>query len=203
MMPICEGNTEKEKWDTSINIPITDCERLGTYTQNKKRIVRVTFLFMKHKSCLLSRRSNLPRGIYVDEAYSDAVKYRRSVLRPILKLALKHEDYKGKCKLVQDQLILRGTKYNIDTLHTLPETLSPYKAAQHTTTECLIFHGQHTPLSNFHPSKFNIENQSFTSAEQYIQYKKATHFNDHRTATKILQCQHAHEAKTLSRNIEN
>ena len=55
MMPICKGNTEKEKWDTSINIPITDCERLGTYTRNKKRIVRVTFLFMKHKSCLLSR----------------------------------------------------------------------------------------------------------------------------------------------------
>ena len=54
MMAICEGNTGKERWDTSMNIPITDCERLGNYTRNKRRIVRVTFLFMKHKSCLLS-----------------------------------------------------------------------------------------------------------------------------------------------------
>ena len=203
MMSICKGNTEKEKWDTSINIPIMDCERLGTYTQYKKRIVRVTFLFMKHKSCLLSRRSNLPRGIYVEEAYTDVIKYRRSILRPILKLALKHDDYKGKCKLVQDQLILHGTKYNIKTLDKLPEILAPYKAAQHTTTECLVFHGQHTPLSNFHPSTFNIEKHKFNSAEHYIQYKKAIHFNDHKTATKILQCKHAHEAKTLSHNIEN
>ena len=36
MMSICEGNTEKEKWDTSINIPIMDCERLGTYTSKQK-----------------------------------------------------------------------------------------------------------------------------------------------------------------------
>ena len=39
MMSVCEGNTEKGRWDTSMNIPITDCERLGHYTRNKKRVV--------------------------------------------------------------------------------------------------------------------------------------------------------------------
>ena len=39
MMSVCKGNTEKERWNTSMNIPITDCERLGNYTRNKKRMV--------------------------------------------------------------------------------------------------------------------------------------------------------------------
>ena len=37
MMPICDGRTDEAKWDTSINIPITDCQRLGAYTKNKKK----------------------------------------------------------------------------------------------------------------------------------------------------------------------
>ena len=59
------------------------------------------------------------------------------------------------------------------------------------------------PLSNFHPSTFIIEKQKFNGTEHYVQYKKACYFNDHKTAAKILQCKHAHEAKTLSCNIEN
>ena len=31
MMPTCEGITEEAKWDTSINIPLTNCEQLGLY----------------------------------------------------------------------------------------------------------------------------------------------------------------------------
>ena len=186
-----------------MSIPITGCERLDHYTRNKKRVVRVMFLFMKHKTCLLSWQSNLPSGIYVEEAYSEAVKHQRSILRPILKLALKKEGYKGKCKLDQDQLILKGIKYNVETLDKLPEELATHKATQHTSTECLVFHGQHMPLSNFHLSSFIIENQKFASAEHYVQYKKACHFNDYKMANKILQCKHAHEAKTLSCNIEN
>ena len=46
MASVCEGTTEASRWETSINIPIVDCHRLGIYTRNKKRPVRITFLFM-------------------------------------------------------------------------------------------------------------------------------------------------------------
>ena len=39
MMLVSEGNTEQVRWETSANIPITDCRRLGTYKQNTKRLV--------------------------------------------------------------------------------------------------------------------------------------------------------------------
>ena len=168
MLSTCEGTTEEEKWKTSMSIPILDCQRLGQYNRNKKRPVRVTFLFMKHKSCLLTRKRNLPTGIYVDEAYPDLIKQKRASLRPILKYALKTEGYKGKCKMEHDRLIIKGIKYTTDTLHKLPDDIAPYKANQKSNHECLIFHGQHTPLSNFHQSPFNIEGNKFTSSEQFI-----------------------------------
>ena len=62
MVPTFEGSTEEEKWKTSMSIPILDCQRLRLYSRNRKRLVRVTFLYMKHKSCLLLRKCNLPSG---------------------------------------------------------------------------------------------------------------------------------------------
>ena len=46
MMCVCEGSTEAAWWETSINIPIVDCYRIGTYMRNRKCPVRITFLFM-------------------------------------------------------------------------------------------------------------------------------------------------------------
>ena len=36
MTSVCEGRTEEAHWGTSINIPITDCQRLGTCMRNRK-----------------------------------------------------------------------------------------------------------------------------------------------------------------------
>ena len=52
-------------------------------------------------------------------------------------------------------------------------------------------------------STFVKEGQKFTSAEHYIQYKKACHFNDYTTADKIKHSKKPQEAKTLSCNIVN
>ena len=51
-------------------------------------------------------------------------------LRPILRLAKNKTEYKGKCKLENDALIIKGIRYNTDSLHLLPEDLAPYKSAQ-------------------------------------------------------------------------
>lgn len=145
MMLVCEGKSEQARWDTSVNIPITDCRRLGTYTKIKKRIVRICFLFMKHKTCLLSRKYHLPLGIYADEPYPDAIKQKHTILRPILKLAQSKEQFKGKCKLEYDQLIIKGKQYTTNSLDKLPGEFAPYKVAHRTSDTCLVFHG-HTPL---------------------------------------------------------
>ena len=124
------------------------------------------------------------------------------ILRPILKLAKKNIEYKGKCKLDHDTLIIRGTRYKVDTLHLLPDELAPYKLAQISTETTTVFHGHHSPLSNLHTSPFTIDGQHYHTAEQYIQHKKALHFNDYKVAQQILATKDPFEAKTLSRNIK-
>ena len=203
MMCVCEGTTEAAWWETSINIPIVNCYRIGTYIRNRKRPVRITFLFMRHKLCLLNRRSNLPKGIYVDDAHTPKVLAKCATLRPILNLARKNSTYKGKCKLEGDSLIITGTKYTVDTLDKLPDDLAPYKAAQKSTQNSLVFHGSLTPLSNFHNSPFIVGANKFHSTEQYIQYQKACHFNDYKTAGDILNSKTPMDSKTLSHNIIN
>ena len=117
MMIVSEGNMEQPRWETAANIPITDCRRLGIYKRNSKRTVRITFLHMKHKNCLLSRKLNLPSGIFIDDAFSDSTKKNRTLLRPILKLAKTQEEYKGQCKLDKDQLIIKGKHYTLDNFN--------------------------------------------------------------------------------------
>ena len=203
MLPTCDGPNEDTKWQTCKNIPITDCQRIGTYAKTKKRVVRVSFLFMKHKLCLLSRKNTLNPGIYVDEAYPEIVQKWRMTLQPILKLAKSKTEYKGKCKLDYDSLIIKGSRYTVESLSRLPTDLAPYKTTQINSNTCTIFHGQHSPLSNFHYSPFTINDQEFQTAEKYIQYQKACYFNDQETAEKILISKDPFESKTLSRNIAN
>ena len=97
-------------------------------------------------------------------------------LRPILKLAKTKTEYKGKCKLENDCLIIKGNKYTVETLSNLPMDLTPYKTAQINSDMCTIFHGQHSPLSNFHLSPFTIDDQEFQTAQKYIQYQKGMSF---------------------------
>ena len=203
MMAVCEGTTEQARWEISSNIPITDCRRIGTYKRNSKRPIRITFLFMKHKNCLLSRRSNLAPGVYVEDAFSESTKRSRNLLRPILKLAKSLEEYKGRCKLEKDELVLKGRHYKLETLNQLPENLAPYKTAQKSSPTCLVFQGLHSPLSNFHLSPFTHNGQKYHTAEHFIQYTKACHFSDYKTADKIKHSTDPYEAKLLSRNIEN
>ena len=98
-MQICDGRTDEGKWDTSIDIPITDCQRLGPYTKKKNRVVQIMFLYMKHKTCLLSRRSGLPKGIFVDDAHPELIQKRQLALRPILRLAKRQAEYKENVSL--------------------------------------------------------------------------------------------------------
>ena len=174
-----------------MDIPVLDYQRLGQYNRNKKRPVRVTFLFMKHKNCLLTRKRNLPTGIYVEEAYPELIKQKRASLRPILKYALKTEGYKGKCKMEHDHLIIKGTKYTTDTLHKLPEDIAPYKANQKSNHKCLIFHGQHTPLSNFHHSHSTSREQNSPALSSTYNIKRPA------TSTTIPQLRKSNKVTIL------
>ena len=59
------------------------------------------------------------------------------------------------------------------------------------------------PLSQWYPAEFVLNDHSFTSAEQYMMWRKAMLFEDLETADKILATDSPEEAKKLGRQVKN
>ena len=104
--------------------------------------------------------------------------------------------YRDKCKLSGDQLIINGNSYTVEEMHKLPHNLAPYLAMQKENVECIVFHGELSPWSNFHRSR-----QEYHSAKQWIQFQKAMLFVDSNIANQILRSSTPRECKQLSHYI--
>ena len=153
------------------NTKITYCIRVGRYTPNQTRPISVTFQNKEDKDQLMQNKSKLPPGLYVNHEYPPHIKRARDRSRPLLQHAKTIPAFKDKSKLQDEYLVLNGIKYGLCDIHKLPKEIATYKAAQKTDDNTLAFHGEFSPFSNFHPCKFTINNQTFSSSEQFIQYQ--------------------------------
>ena len=151
----------------------------------------------------MTKKKHLPTGIYANDEYPIHVKKIRNFLRPILQMAKRMSEYKDDCKLEGNKLVINRTKYGIEDLGKLPPNLSAYLVAEKSDSETIVFHGELSPYSNFHPSPFTINNEKFHGAEQWIQYQKFLLSDDSYTANQILKCDDHLEAKRLSYRIND
>ena len=201
MAETVDDDDPAEQLSSAKTITIERCKRLGKFVDGKNRPISMTLLKHSHVEFLLENKKYLPEGVYIDREYTKEVENNRRTLRPILKAARAKEEYFRKCKLEGDTLIIKGTRYNVSTIHKLPENLNGFNITTETDDETLAFFGELNPLSNFHRCTFNIENHKFHSSEQFIQHAKATHFKDNRTAQRILDADTALETKKLGRDV--
>lgn len=70
----------------------------------------------------------------------------------------------------------------------------------------ICFHNPNEPngyLSNWYPSPFTIDGQSFTSMEQYMMYQKAVTFRDEVSAAAILATENVGKIKAIGRSVQN
>ena len=105
---------------------------------------------------------------------------------PVYCLAKSIPHYRDKCHLSKDKLIINGVSYQIEDLSKLPSDLAADKAAEKSNETHLVFAGELSPYSNFHPNPFVVNGQHFHSSEQWVQYQKALTFGDSFTANQIL-----------------
>ena len=111
-------------------------------------------------------------------------------------------DYRNRCKLIGDALIINGIRYTVDDIRKLPYEIAAYKSLEKNDTY-LAFHGEWNPYSNFHQSPFELGGNSFNTAEQYIEYHRVLFFGDTHAANLILQAESLYEAKKLSYQIKD
>ena len=137
-------------------VEISCWSRVGRYKLGWPQPISVTFHKKEDKQKLITNKNNLPNGIFVNEEFLLHIKRNRDILRPILRLAKSLPEYRTKCKLENDRLIINGINYTENDLQ-ITTRISSLQSSQKSNTEIIGFHGELSPWSNFHLSPFQLE----------------------------------------------
>jgi ribA/ribD-fused uncharacterized protein len=103
--------------------------------------------------------------------------------------------------LAADKLIIDDKTYTVSNLHTLPQNLDPAKLATKSVGNVTGFYSKSSPLSNFYEARFEIDNKTFSSTEQYLQFRKAEYAELPDLAGKIRSTMSALECKKMGDSI--
>ncbi|ESO86704.1 hypothetical protein LOTGIDRAFT_220498 [Lottia gigantea] len=66
-----------------------------------------------------------------------------------------------------------------------------------------FFYRKESPFSQFHSSKFSVDDKEFSCAEQYMMYSKAVLFNDEVMKKAILKTSNPAEMKKCGRRVKD
>ena len=196
---LISSNNAEEAERMANNFEIRRCRRLGKYFKDRSRPISVDFLRKDDTDFIMENKSHLPEGIYADREYSQDTERNRKLLRPILKAARMNKDFKGRCKLEKDTLVLRGKRYTVNTIDQLPSSLNTIDITSKSNETTFGYFGELNPLSNFHPAPFELHDQEYHCSEQYIQEAKAKYFDDDDTYKKLRNTKTGLECKIISK----
>ena len=147
---------------------------------------------------IMESKGYLQHGTYVDRKYVPEIERKRRILLPILKAAKLSKNYKKKCRLEDDKVVINGRKYGTDNLHQLPSEIDVFEITSKLDTDCVGFFGALNPLSNFYESKFTVDGIEYISSEQYIQAQKARLFKDVASYNKIMGATNSLDCKNAA-----
>ena len=147
------GENEAEQRDMARKLSIQKTKHMGKFSVNRSRPISITFGRYEDVEYLLAYKMYLPRGVYIDKEYCEEIEKKRKLLRPIMRCAKKHDDYKKKVRMDEDKLVIRGKHCTVNNLHQLPAEINGFEATTKKSKGITCFFGELNPLSNFHPVK--------------------------------------------------
>ena len=187
--------------EEAMSLDISYCTTVGKAKMGMNRPISMTFSSRDDTERIMSIKSKLPQGIYMNNEYPLHVKCARDTLCLILQPAKSLPLFQEKSKIEGDHLVINGINYGIQDISKLQPELAGFKAIQKEDENYIAFHRELSPYSNFHRSKFKIDTHTYHSSDQWIQYQKAILFGDSFTANQILTCSTPYEENQLGYQI--
>ena len=200
---IMQGDTDEIKLLNAKQITIKNIRRLGRPNRQRTQPVSAKLHHKQDVDYILENRFDLEKGIYIDKEYPIEVERKRKILLAILRAAKRSSEFKKQSKLEEDKIVLKGRRYDINTLNQLPDELNVLKVTTRENASTIGYLGEINPLSNFYPAPFTHEGIRYISSEQFIQASKAKYFNDADTHNQIMGCSTSLECKRASHQIQN
>ena len=136
------------------------------------------FKYHQDTDYIMDNRSFLNQGVFVDHEYTDEIERKCKILLLVLKAARPITEYKKKCKLKDDKLVIKGGNFTLNNMDQLPDNLNAFKCTSKSNKNTVGFFGAINPLSNVHPATFTLGGVEYISSEQYIQVQKVEYFKD-------------------------
>lgn len=140
------------------------------------RPIVVKFSKISSRNSVWKKRNDISRNDrskYVLQA--DLPKQLREdlqILYRVQRAAIKSNQYQT-AEVKNYKLYLDGEDFAAWELEELPIPFRPSTLATRESQDSLAFYSKHSPLSNHHPSPFEVRGRSYANMEQYLAYKKA------------------------------
>ena len=160
------------------------------YLNDKKQIIARFQHYTDRERVWLNRYKLKNTTFYIAEDFPSAIISKRRQLYPIYKAAKSLPMYQRKVSMRGEKLVLNGRNFTCQNAE-MPKEIHPGKLAQRSNDTTLVFGGStssHHVLSNFYNVKNNFvyEHQSFSTAEQAFQHKKARVAGDQNKQREIM-----------------
>ena len=161
------------------------------YLNDKKQIIARFQHYTDRERVWLNRYKLKNTTFYIAEDFPSAIISKRRQLYPIYKAAKSLPMYQRKVSMRGEKLVLNGRNFTCQNADEMPKEIHPGKLAQRSNDTTLVFGGStssHHVLSNFYNVKNNFvyEHQSFSTAEQAFQHKKARVAGDQNKQREIM-----------------
>lgn len=192
------------------NLSIYSAYRVGTQPDRGSSYARpmiVTFNKLSQRNRIWRSRANFTNGSPEQRVriHADLPKPLREGVQALYKLAnaaSKFEDFNS-AKVRDYQLELNGETYQITDLETVPEPIRPSTLSAPRSDTHLVFYSKHAPYSNHFPSKFTIQEQSFTSMEHFLALKRAEFSGNEELIQRARRIQDPLQAKIILNSLHD
>lgn len=184
------------------SIKFTRVHRLGPNRGEGIRPIIVRFHFYPDREKVWKSRFNLKETlkqglkIFVREDFPVKMEKQRRVLYNVVKQA---KTQGKKARLLGDKVQIEGKLY---TPATVPESLNMRQTCEKTTGNYILFGGRFSPFSNFYPSPFTYNKQTYLNVEQLYQAEKAKFAGDTKATIQIRSESDPAEIKRIGDGIK-
>lgn len=178
--------------------------RSGKFARNFfPRQITVILVRKGLKQFLISTKRGLGWDMNNKVTYSDEMDSEVRNLRESLKaIASRAENGDYTVKMASNRIYINGVAYGYDDLDIVPVELRRGIPQMKRINDGIAFRGRECFLSNFYPCNIVIDNETYSSVEQYYQHTKCASCNDYDRARKILKTDDPLQAKIYGDNCE-
>ena len=165
------------------DVDISRVHRLGPYQPGRStpRPIIVRFLSYPDRESVWSNRSTLKgTRIWLSEDFPNEIDKRRQKLMPYLRAAQAGDSDNPQTRVTanlrQDKLFINNHAYTVNNLASLPMFIkagAENRACVKKTDDITLFYSGNCHFSNFHLARFEVDGFEYSSAEQYLSFKKA------------------------------